>query len=204
MCTFRVKSYSLQHPSGCDVFLKNSRGLMSQIPVSFSLHHGKGKGQWGNSLFGKPGSDCVRGRSSTINQPHKALELSVTAKLAFRMKICIQSVFQLVFLVLCCVLMTGKKLISKHTCIFFYYKIVKVFGFSSVAEHVKPSVTSSQAHVAPHIALTCNPVCAARESDGTFVPGRCLCPQTQDRIRGQPKELTVHQRSPSCDKVTVM
>ncbi|XP_039994387.1 C-X-C motif chemokine 11-like [Xiphias gladius] len=43
-----------------------------------------------------------------------------------------------------------------------------------------------------------------RESESTFVPGRCLCPEMQSDVRGQLKELTVHQKSPSCDKVTVI
>ncbi|AWP14061.1 CXC chemokine [Scophthalmus maximus] len=66
------------------------------------------------------------------------------------MKLCPQSVCQLAFLSLCCVLIT------------------------------------------------------VRELDGSFVPGRCLCPQTQSGIRGQLKELSVYQKSPSCDKVTVI
>ncbi|XP_041803656.1 C-X-C motif chemokine 10-like [Chelmon rostratus] len=43
-----------------------------------------------------------------------------------------------------------------------------------------------------------------RESDSTFVPGRCLCPETQPGVRGQLKELQVLPKSPSCDKVTVI
>ncbi|XP_034753928.1 C-X-C motif chemokine 11-like [Etheostoma cragini] len=43
-----------------------------------------------------------------------------------------------------------------------------------------------------------------RESDSTFVPGRCLCPQTQPGVRGRLKELAVYPKSPSCDKVTVI
>ncbi|KAM9344908.1 C-X-C motif chemokine 11-6-like [Symphorus nematophorus] len=66
------------------------------------------------------------------------------------MKLYLQSVCQLVFLSLCCVLFTVK------------------------------------------------------ESDSTFVPGRCLCPQTERGVRGQLKELTVYPKSPSCDKVTVI
>ncbi|XP_059179771.1 C-X-C motif chemokine 11-like [Centropristis striata] len=43
-----------------------------------------------------------------------------------------------------------------------------------------------------------------KESDSQFVPGRCLCPQTQPGVRGQLKELTVYPKSPSCHKVTVI
>ncbi|XP_042358122.1 C-X-C motif chemokine 10-like [Plectropomus leopardus] len=43
-----------------------------------------------------------------------------------------------------------------------------------------------------------------RESDSTFVPGRCLCPETQPGVRGQLKELTVYPKSASCNKVTVI
>ncbi|CAG6017324.1 C-X-C motif chemokine 2 [Menidia menidia] len=43
-----------------------------------------------------------------------------------------------------------------------------------------------------------------RESNGTFVPGRCLCPKTQPRIRGQLKELLVVPESASCSNVTVI
>ncbi|XP_050932412.1 uncharacterized protein LOC108888278 isoform X2 [Lates calcarifer] len=50
----------------------------------------------------------------------------------------------------------------------------------------------------------CCTLIAVRESDSTFVPGRCLCPHTVLGVRGQLKELTVHQKSPSCNKVAVM
>ncbi|XP_037637481.1 C-X-C motif chemokine 5-like [Sebastes umbrosus] len=50
----------------------------------------------------------------------------------------------------------------------------------------------------------CCVLITVRESDSTFVPGRCLCPQTQPGVRGQLKELSVYPKSPSCDKVTVI
>ncbi|XP_075874761.1 growth-regulated alpha protein-like [Nelusetta ayraudi] len=50
----------------------------------------------------------------------------------------------------------------------------------------------------------CCVLMAVRESDGSFVPGRCLCPSTQDGVRGPLKDLKVYPRSPSCDKVTVI
>ncbi|XP_018539721.1 C-X-C motif chemokine 9 isoform X1 [Lates calcarifer] len=50
----------------------------------------------------------------------------------------------------------------------------------------------------------CCTLIAVRESDSTFVPGRCLCPHTVLGVRGQLKELTVHQKSPSCNKVAVI
>ncbi|XP_040034616.2 C-X-C motif chemokine 5 [Gasterosteus aculeatus] len=43
-----------------------------------------------------------------------------------------------------------------------------------------------------------------RESDGTFVPGRCLCPHSQPGLRGKLKALTVYPKSPSCDRLTVI
>nr|XP_020457367.1 C-X-C motif chemokine 9-like [Monopterus albus] len=43
-----------------------------------------------------------------------------------------------------------------------------------------------------------------RDSDSSFVPGRCLCPETQAGIRGHLKELTVFPKSPSCNKFTVI
>ncbi|XP_056252049.1 C-X-C motif chemokine 2-like [Seriola aureovittata] len=86
----------------------------------------------------------------SIKQQHVAQRLSVNAKLASNMKLYLQSVCQLAFLILCCALI------------------------------------------------------AVRESDSTFVPGRCLCPHTQPGVRGQLKELTVYQKSPSCSKITVI
>ncbi|XP_068424565.1 growth-regulated alpha protein-like [Clinocottus analis] len=50
----------------------------------------------------------------------------------------------------------------------------------------------------------CFVLIAVRVSDGTFVPGRCLCPNTQPGVRGQLKELTVYPKSPSCARVTVI
>ncbi|XP_029305611.1 LOW QUALITY PROTEIN: C-X-C motif chemokine 11-like [Cottoperca gobio] len=50
----------------------------------------------------------------------------------------------------------------------------------------------------------CYVLITVRESDSTFVPGRCLCPEMQPGVRGQLKELTVYPKSPSCNKVTVI
>ncbi|XP_044070651.1 C-X-C motif chemokine 9-like [Siniperca chuatsi] len=50
----------------------------------------------------------------------------------------------------------------------------------------------------------CCVLITVRESDSTFVPGRCVCPQTQPGVRGQLKELTVYPKNPSCHKVTVI
>ncbi|KAK5882369.1 hypothetical protein CesoFtcFv8_020960 [Champsocephalus esox] len=50
----------------------------------------------------------------------------------------------------------------------------------------------------------CCVLITVRESDGTYVPGRCMCPQAQPGVRGKLKELTVHKNSSSCDKVTVI
>uniref|UniRef100_H3C241 Chemokine interleukin-8-like domain-containing protein n=1 Tax=Tetraodon nigroviridis TaxID=99883 RepID=H3C241_TETNG len=43
-----------------------------------------------------------------------------------------------------------------------------------------------------------------RQSDGTFVPGRCLCPQTQATVRGPLRALSIYHRNPTCNKVTVI
>ncbi|CAJ1067567.1 C-X-C motif chemokine 9-like [Xyrichtys novacula] len=50
----------------------------------------------------------------------------------------------------------------------------------------------------------CCVLISVRQSDSTFVPGRCLCPSTQNGVRGQLKELIVHQKSASCNKITVI
>ncbi|XP_045926321.1 C-X-C motif chemokine 9-like [Micropterus dolomieu] len=50
----------------------------------------------------------------------------------------------------------------------------------------------------------CCVLIAVRESDSTFVPGRCLCPQTQPGVRGHLKEITVYPKRPGCDKFTVI
>ncbi|XP_029376258.1 C-X-C motif chemokine 11 [Echeneis naucrates] len=50
----------------------------------------------------------------------------------------------------------------------------------------------------------CCALIAVRESDSTFVPGRCRCPISQDGIKGQLKGLTVYQKSPTCNKITVI
>ncbi|KAK5853962.1 hypothetical protein PBY51_015070 [Eleginops maclovinus] len=50
----------------------------------------------------------------------------------------------------------------------------------------------------------CCVLITVKESDSTYVPGRCLCPQTQSGVRGKLKELTVYQKSPNCATVTVI
>ncbi|XP_068183949.1 growth-regulated alpha protein-like [Antennarius striatus] len=50
----------------------------------------------------------------------------------------------------------------------------------------------------------CLVLITVRESDSTFVPGRCLCPQTQRSIRARPKEFTVYPKTPGCNKATVI
>ncbi|KAM8859764.1 growth-regulated alpha protein-like [Spinachia spinachia] len=50
----------------------------------------------------------------------------------------------------------------------------------------------------------CSILITVRESDGTFVPGRCLCPHTQPGVRGKLKALAVYPKSPSCDTLTVI
>ncbi|XP_077585998.1 C-X-C motif chemokine 10-like [Stigmatopora nigra] len=46
--------------------------------------------------------------------------------------------------------------------------------------------------------------CFVLNTDSTFVPGRCLCPETQAGVRGRLQELTVYPKNPNCDKVTVI
>nr|XP_046258890.1 C-X-C motif chemokine 11-like [Scatophagus argus] len=50
----------------------------------------------------------------------------------------------------------------------------------------------------------CCVLITVKESGSTFVPGRCLCPQTEPGVRGQLKELKVFPKSPICDKITVI
>ncbi|KAM9364630.1 growth-regulated alpha protein-like [Pholidichthys leucotaenia] len=50
----------------------------------------------------------------------------------------------------------------------------------------------------------CCVLITVKESDSQFVPGRCLCPQTQSRVRGQLKDLTVLPKSASCHTFTVI
>ncbi|XP_068597533.1 C-X-C motif chemokine 9-like isoform X2 [Brachionichthys hirsutus] len=46
---------------------------------------------------------------------------------------------------------------------------------------------------------------AVRETDGgTFVPGRCLCPQTQQSVRARLKDFAVYPKSPGCNRATVI
>ncbi|XP_070697584.1 C-X-C motif chemokine 10-like [Pempheris klunzingeri] len=50
----------------------------------------------------------------------------------------------------------------------------------------------------------CCVLTTVRQSDSTFVPGRCLCPDAEQSVRGKLKELSVYPKSPSCEKVTVI
>uniref|UniRef100_A0A667WMN6 C-X-C motif chemokine 11-like n=1 Tax=Myripristis murdjan TaxID=586833 RepID=A0A667WMN6_9TELE len=43
-----------------------------------------------------------------------------------------------------------------------------------------------------------------RVSGSPFVPGRCLCPETQNAVRGQLKDLAVLPKSHNCDRNTVI
>ncbi|KAF6731535.1 Platelet basic protein [Oryzias melastigma] len=45
---------------------------------------------------------------------------------------------------------------------------------------------------------------AVRETDGVYVPGRCLCPERINGIRGQLKDLTILPKSASCNTITVI
>ncbi|XP_041645404.1 C-X-C motif chemokine 10-like [Cheilinus undulatus] len=47
-------------------------------------------------------------------------------------------------------------------------------------------------------------LCCVLIAAGSFVPGRCLCPDTQNGVRGQLKELSVYPKSASCNKITVI
>lgn len=91
------------------------------IPASWCW---KGKVPWGNFLVWKAQQRVCGGRSRSIKQQHVALELSVNAKLASSMKLYLQSVCQLAFLTLCCVLITGKNLLTYtvgYTCVCFSF-----------------------------------------------------------------------------------
>ncbi|XP_060942753.1 growth-regulated alpha protein-like [Limanda limanda] len=50
----------------------------------------------------------------------------------------------------------------------------------------------------------CCVLITVKESDGTFVPGRCLCHETVSRTRWPLKGLKVHPKSPTCNTVTVI
>ncbi|KAG7256730.1 hypothetical protein CRUP_036165 [Coryphaenoides rupestris] len=50
----------------------------------------------------------------------------------------------------------------------------------------------------------CCALLTVRESDSTFVPGRCVCPVTQSRVRGILKGLRVIVKNPICDQDTVI
>ncbi|KAM9848100.1 growth-regulated alpha protein-like [Aulostomus maculatus] len=50
----------------------------------------------------------------------------------------------------------------------------------------------------------CGVLITVKELDSTYVPGRCLCPQTQAGVRGQLQDLKVYPKSPSCNNVTVI
>ncbi|KAM4598780.1 uncharacterized protein V3H82_021583 [Fundulus diaphanus] len=45
---------------------------------------------------------------------------------------------------------------------------------------------------------------AVRETDGTYVPGRCLCPETIRSVRGQLSDLKIYHKSATCNNVTVI
>uniref|UniRef100_A0A3Q2NXR8 C-X-C motif chemokine 9-like n=1 Tax=Fundulus heteroclitus TaxID=8078 RepID=A0A3Q2NXR8_FUNHE len=45
---------------------------------------------------------------------------------------------------------------------------------------------------------------AVRETDGTYVPGRCLCPETIRSVRGQLSDLKIYHKSATCSSVTVI
>ncbi|KAL3972110.1 dynein heavy chain, axonemal [Sarotherodon galilaeus] len=50
----------------------------------------------------------------------------------------------------------------------------------------------------------CCVLITVRESNSTFVPGRCACPKTQQGVRGQLKALIVLPQSSTCHNVTVI
>ncbi|XP_014838033.1 PREDICTED: C-X-C motif chemokine 10-like [Poecilia mexicana] len=43
-----------------------------------------------------------------------------------------------------------------------------------------------------------------RETEGTYVPGRCLCPETTKRVRGQLTDLKIYPASATCSNITVI
>ncbi|XP_047459577.1 growth-regulated alpha protein-like [Mugil cephalus] len=50
----------------------------------------------------------------------------------------------------------------------------------------------------------CYLLVTVRTTDSSFVPGRCICPQTQRGVRGQLKELIVHPRNHQCENITLI
>uniref|UniRef100_A0A3P9B522 Uncharacterized LOC101482243 n=1 Tax=Maylandia zebra TaxID=106582 RepID=A0A3P9B522_9CICH len=50
----------------------------------------------------------------------------------------------------------------------------------------------------------CCVLITVRESSSTFIPGRCVCPKTQQGVRGQLKALKVLLPSSTCHNVTVI
>lgn len=171
------------------------------IPVSSFF---RGKVPWGISWLESPALSMQGEEQEYKTEEHVAQGLSVNAQLVSSMKLYPESVCQLAFLSLCWVLITGR---NHPICVYYYMKSgysksgYCCFIWAKLSGHVNLIKLCSC------IELTCNPsycVCAVRESDSTFVPGRCLCPQTQPGVRGQLKELSVYPKSPSCDKVTVM
>ncbi|XP_006808066.2 C-X-C motif chemokine 9-like [Neolamprologus brichardi] len=50
----------------------------------------------------------------------------------------------------------------------------------------------------------CCVLITVRESNSTFIPGRCVCPKTQQGVRGQLKALKVLLPSSTCHNVTVI
>ncbi|XP_015233099.1 PREDICTED: C-X-C motif chemokine 10-like [Cyprinodon variegatus] len=45
---------------------------------------------------------------------------------------------------------------------------------------------------------------AVRETESTYFPGRCLCPETQTGVRGQLIDLKVYPKSATCSNITVI
>ncbi|KAM3862935.1 C-X-C motif chemokine 10-like [Diretmus argenteus] len=54
------------------------------------------------------------------------------------------------------------------------------------------------------LSLCCVLITVRESASGTFVPGRCMCPETQNGVRGPLKDLKVVPRGPSCDRDTVI
>ncbi|CAL8366432.1 C-X-C motif chemokine 9 [Gadus morhua] len=50
----------------------------------------------------------------------------------------------------------------------------------------------------------CCTLISVRETESTYIPGRCVCPVTRNRVQGILKDLKITPKNPSCDRVTVI
>lgn len=108
------------------------------------------------------------------------------------MKLNPQSVCAFAILSLCCVLITGKSLFT-YPCLQLKLTLFQGFQWLNLCCWLDWADFWSYYNF-----------CAVRESSSTFIPGRCVCPKTQQGVRGQLKALKVLLPSSTCHNVTVM